>query len=164
MGSFAAVLSRADDRWRGEELSVAECESAADIADLALETPGPLRLVVIEEDDEYAAIMRVDDDDEPRLFLSDGHAADAYPLAATIADELDEAVVDDQDDEDNILGDAPLARDRAPFGDAGVVEDLGTPADDLLAMCALEGMLPIDLLAAVCEKAGCSAAFDDLRA
>lgn len=160
MASFAAVLSRDDDRWRAEEISLVECESVDDIADLALERPGSLRLVLIEEDDEYSAIVRADDDDEPRAFLSDGHAADAYPLAAVIADDLSE-VFEDELSEDE---DAPPARESAPFGDATIVEDLGTSVDDLLAMCAMEGMLPIDLLSAVCEKAGCGSVFDDLRA
>ena len=46
----------------------------------------------------------------------------------------------------------------------GIVEDLGTSAADLLEMCAHEGTLPIDVLVAVCEKAGCGDTFDDLRA
>ena len=31
-------------------------------------------------------------------------------------------------------------------------------------MCAHEGTLPIDVLVAVCEKAGCGEAFEDIRA
>jgi putative tRNA adenosine deaminase-associated protein len=163
MASFVAVLSCDRGRWRGEEVSLADCESVTDIADVALDADGPLRLVLIEEDDEYAAIVRVDDDEEPRAFLSDGHAAEAYPLAAVIADDLDEAYRGDPGDED-ILEDAPPAHESAPVGDTDIVEDLGTPADDLLRLCAAEGMLPIDLLLAVCDKAGCGSAFDDLRA
>ena len=60
--------------------------------------------------------------------------------------------------------DAPPAHDSAPFGDAEIAEDLGTSAADLLGMCGHEGTLPIDVLVAVCEKAGCGEAFDDLRA
>ena len=120
-----------------------------------------MRLVLIEQDDEYAAIVRVDDEeDEPRAFLSDGHAADAYPLAALVAEDLVEIGEDELSDDE----DAPPAHDSAPFGDAEIVEDLGTSAADLLAMCAHEGTLPMDVLVAVCEKAGCGEAFDDLRA
>ena len=118
---------------------------------------------MIEQDDEYAAIIRLDDDDdEPRAFLSDGHAADAYPMAAIVAEDLVEIGEDELDDE-VLLEDAPPAHDSAPFGDAEIVEDLGTSAADLLAMCAHEGTLPVDLLVAVCEKAGCGEAFEDLR-
>jgi putative tRNA adenosine deaminase-associated protein len=142
-------------------VSLADCESIVDIADVARDVPGQLRLVLIEQDDEYAAVVRLDDeDDEPRAFLSDGHAADAYPLAALIADELTEIGEDVLSDDE----DAPPAHDSAPFGDAEIVEDLGTPAADLLSMCAHEGTLPIDVLVAVCEKAGCGDAFDNLRA
>jgi putative tRNA adenosine deaminase-associated protein len=158
---FAATLSRTGDRWRADEVLLTDCESIADIADVARDVPGELRLVLVEEDDEYAAIIRVDDeDDEPRAFLSDGHAADSYPLAAVIAEDLTEigedVLVDDED--------APPAHDSAPFGDADIAEDLGTSATELLSMCAQEGMLPIDVLVAVCEKAGCGEVFDELRA
>jgi putative tRNA adenosine deaminase-associated protein len=158
---FAVVLARAQDEWRAVEVSLDDCESVTDIADLARDEPGTLRLVLVEQDDEYAAIVRVDDDDdEPRVFLSDGHAADAYPLAAVIAEDLIEIGGDELSDDE----DAPPAHDSAPFGDAEIAEDLGTPAPTLLAMCAQEGTLPIDVLVAVCEKAGCGEVFDDLRA
>jgi putative tRNA adenosine deaminase-associated protein len=161
VSAFAAVLTRRADRWRAAEVDVDECESVEDVADLARDFPGDLRLVVIEQDDEYAAIVRIDDeDDDPRAFLSDGHAADAYPLAAAIAEDLVEIGEDELDGDE----DAPSGHDSAPFGDAEIVEDLGTSPADLLAMCAHEGTLPIDVLVAVCEKAGCGAAFDDLRA
>jgi putative tRNA adenosine deaminase-associated protein len=161
VSAFAAVLARNGDRWRAAETDVDGCESVEDIADLARDVTGDVRLVLIEQDDEYAAIVRVDDDDDdPRAFLSDGHAADNYPLAAAIAEDLVE-IGEDELSEDE---DAPPAHDSAPFGDAEIVEDLGTPPSDLLAMCAHEGTLPMDVLVAICEKAGCGDAFDDLRA
>lgn len=161
MSAFAAVLARAGDRWRVEEVTLDGCETVTDIADVARDFPGQLRLVVIEQDDEYAAIVRIDDDDdEPRAFLSDGHAADAYPLAAAVADDLVEIGEDELSDDE----DAPPARDSAPFGDAEIVDDLGTSPLNLLAMCAHEGTLPMDVLVAVAEKAGCGEAFDGLRA
>jgi putative tRNA adenosine deaminase-associated protein len=161
MSAFAALLARSGERWQAEEISLDECESVAEIADVARDVAGELRLVLIEQDDEYAAIVRVDeDDDEPRAFLSDGHAADFYPLAAVVAEELDEIGEDELSDDE----DAPPAHDSAPFGDAEIVDDLGTSPGDLIAMCAHGGTLPIDVLVAVCEKAGCVDAFDSLRA
>ncbi len=47
MTAFAAVLARAGSRWRAEEISVADCESVADVADLARDFAGDLRLVLI---------------------------------------------------------------------------------------------------------------------
>lgn len=170
MTSFATLLVRAAGRWRGEEVEVDDCESVADIADLAIDASGDVRLILIEHDDEYAAIIRVDDDvEDARAFLSDGHAADNYPLAAVIAEDLVEIGVGDvaegsDDDSDDADLEPPPAHDSTPFGDADIVEDLGTSAAELLAMCAHEGTLPIDVLVAVCEKAGCADTFDDLRA
>jgi putative tRNA adenosine deaminase-associated protein len=163
MSSFATLLVRTNGRWRGEEVEVDDCESVADIADLAIDATGDVRLILIEQDDEYAAIIRVDDDvDDARAFLSDGHAADNYPLAAVIAEDLTEIGDGEPADVPDLA--APPAHDSAPFGDADIVEDLGTSAAELLAMCAHEGTLPIDVLVAVCEKAGCADTFDDLRA
>jgi putative tRNA adenosine deaminase-associated protein len=158
---FAAVLVRRGDAWRATEVSLDDCESLSDFGDLLRDHTGEARLLVVEQDDEYAAVVRLDDEeDEPRAFLSDGHAADFYPVAALIAEDLTEIGEDELSDDE----DAPPAHDSAPFGDASIAEDLGTSAADLLSMCAHEGTLPIDVLVAVCEKAGCGEIFDDLRA
>jgi putative tRNA adenosine deaminase-associated protein len=163
MSSFATLLVRDAGRWHGTEISLADCESVGDIADLALDEPGELRLVMIEEDDEYAAIVRVDEDtDATRAFLTDGHAADSYSLAAAIAEDLAEIRTDGADGGEE-LEDAPAAHESVPFGEADIVEDLGTSAHGLLGMCAQEGTLPIDVLVAVCDKAGCGDMFDELR-
>jgi putative tRNA adenosine deaminase-associated protein len=165
MTYFAAVLTRTGDRWTVDEADLEDCESLADLGDALRDLDGDVRLLVIEQDDEYAAIVRLDDDgDDPRAFLSDGHAADAYPMAALVAEDLVEIGDEDDDDGEDLLeGEAPPTHDSIPFGDADVVEDLGTSAADLLAMCAHIGTLPVDLLVAVCEKAGCGPAFEDLR-
>jgi putative tRNA adenosine deaminase-associated protein len=157
---FAAVLCRTGEKWVGAEVGLEDCESLTDLADVLRDASGEVRLLVVEQDDEYAAIVRLDqDEDEPRAFLSEGHAADAYPMASLIAEDLVEIGEDELEDDD----DAPPAHDSAPFGDPDVVDDLGTSAGDLLAMCAHAGTLPVDLLLAVCDKAGCGEIFEDLR-
>ena len=85
---FACVVARdADGDWSATEVDVADCESVQDLADTAADVPGDVRLLLLEQDDEYAAIVRVDDvHDDPRAFLSDGHAADFYPVAAYVAE------------------------------------------------------------------------------
>lgn len=165
MGYFAAVLTRRGDRWSGDEVELDECESLDDVADMLRDRSGDIRLLMIEEDDEYAAIVRLDaTDDEPRAFLSDGHAADRYPMAALVAEDLVEIGASDGDDEDELDdSDVPTTHDSAPFGDIDAVDDLGTPGADLLAMCEHQGTLPVDLLVAVCEKAGCGEIFEELR-
>ena len=159
MSYFAAVLSRVAKNWRAVEVDLDDCESLDDIVETAREIPGDVRLLVVEQDDEYAVLARVDDTDDPRVFLSDGHAADAYPLAAVVADELVEIGEDVLDGDE----DAPPAHDSAPFGDATVAEDLGVSAGELLELCAREGTLPIDLIMVVCDRAGCADAFEAVR-
>ena len=167
---FAAVLTRRGDRWTGEEADLSDCESVADLSDVLRDLPGEVRLLVVEQDDEYAALLRLDSaDDEPRAFLSDGHAADRYPMAAIFAEELEEIGGDSLADDPVVVADPDLAEtaaaahDSAPFGDADLVEDLGTLAADLIEMCEQQGTLPVDLVLAVCEKAGCGTVFEDLR-
>jgi len=160
MSYFAAVLARSGSKWTGTEVSLADCESIDDLADIARDVDGDIRLLIIEQDDEYAVIARVDADEEARVFLTDGHAADGYPLAAIVADELVEIGEPELDDDP----DAPPAHDSAPFGDPSVVEDLGTSAGELLALCAHEGTLPVDVILAVCDRAGCADAFEVVRA
>lgn len=159
MSYFCALLIRSEDVWRGVDISLIDCESLDDLADMLRDETGDVRLLLIEQDDEYAAIVRLGDDDDLQVFLSDGHSADAYPMAGILAEDLAEIGGDDLEDDE----DAPPAHDSAPFGDAAVVEDLGTPASRLLEMCEHEGTLPVDLLLAVCEKAGCGEVFEDVR-
>lgn len=163
MNAFAAILLQLDGRWSATEVSLEDCESVSDFADLVRDMDGQVRLLVIEQDDEFAVIVRVDDgEEEARAFLSDGHAADEYPLAAIFADELAEIGGEDVDEE--LISDTVPVHDSAPFGDAEIVEDLGTSPAELLALAAHEGTLPIDIITAVCEKAGCGEQLDDLRA
>ena len=159
MSYFAAVLAYSSGAWRAVEVDLDDCESLDDLVEVARDVSGDIRLLVVEQDDEYAVLARVDDGHESRVFLSDGHAADAYPIAALVADEVDEIGEDVLDGDE----DAPPAHDSAPFGDAALVEDLGTPSSELLELCAHEGTLPIDVIVAVCEKAGCADAFEALR-
>ncbi len=161
MSYFAAVLARAGRWWHATEVDLDGCESVDDIADVARDVPGEVRLLVVEQDDEYAVLARVDGDDV-RVFLSDGHAADAYPLAALVADGLEEIEEDELDDD--LLGGTPVRHDSAPFGDAALLEDLGMSATELMELCVREGNLPVDVLLAVCERAGCVEAFEAVRA
>lgn len=160
MTHFAAVACRSGRHWTIEEVSLADCETVEDIADLARDYDGEVRIVLVEEDDEYAALVRVDGDEDPLAFLTDGHAADRYPLAAAVAVDLVEIGEDELEDDE----DAPPAHDSAPFGDAEIVTDLGTGAETLLALCTHEGTLPMDVLVAVAERAGFGEQFEDLRA
>ena len=163
MSYFAAALARTDQGWTGVELDLAEVEDLEQLADLLRdltgEGDGPA-LLMLDEDDEHLALVRVDGGAgslaEPRVFLSDRRAVLASDVAAMLWEDADEESGDDDDDE----GTRPIAE---PVGDTALLADLGTPAQDLLDLCAEEGLLPADVLTALCERAGCDDVLERLR-
>lgn len=161
MSYFAAALARTEDGWTGSELDLGELEDIEALAealrDLTADGDGPA-LLMVEEDDEYLAVVRVDGGstlDEPRVFLSDRRAVQGSDVAAMLWEVADE---DEEDDDEE--GTRPVAE---PVGDAALLADLGTPADRLLELCAEEGLLPGDVMLELCERAGCGDVFEGLR-
>ena len=164
MSYFAAALARTEQGWTGSELDLddyEDLESLVDgLRDLSEDGAGPV-LMLLEENDEYVAVVRVDGGarglDEPRVFLSDRRAVQGSDVAAMLWEEADlqEAGDDDEDE-----GTRPVAE---PVGDAALLEDLGTSASDLLKLCATERLLPADVLTELCERAGCADVLEELR-
>lgn len=168
MTYFAAALASTDDGWTGRELDLdglEDLDAVADaLRDLAGDHDGPA-LLLLEEDDEYLAVVRVQGGGSlaaPRVFLSDSRAADSHPLAALLweegaqADEIDDEESDDDEDE----GTRALAE---PVGDTALLADLGVPDRALLDLCAEEGLLPADVMVAVGERVGFADVLDELR-
>ena len=116
--------------WLLEEVDIDDCETIDDVADVLRDFDQPVRLLVLEQDDEYAVLARLDraadEDDRPvRVFLSNGHAADDYRLAEVFADGLEEIGGDPLDGDEDA---PPGAHDAAPFGDPHLLKDLGMKA------------------------------------
>jgi putative tRNA adenosine deaminase-associated protein len=160
---FAAALARSEQGWTGVELDLDEVDDLEGLADLLRDLTGDgagPAVLLLEEDDEHLAVVRVDGGAgslaEPRVFLSDRRAVLASDVAAMLWEDADEESGDDDDDE----GTRPIAE---PVGDTALLADLGTPAQDLLDLCAEEGLLPADVLTALCERAGCDDVLERLR-
>ena len=163
MSYFAAALARTEQGWTGVELDLAEVEDLESLADLLRDLTGDgagPALLLLDEDDEHLAVVRVDGGagslDEPRVFLSDRRAVQGSDVAAMLWEQAE--VSSDEDDEDE--GTRPIAE---PVGDTSVLADLGTPAETLLELCAEEGLLPADVLTTLCERAGCDDVLEGLR-
>lgn len=165
MSYFAAALARAGEGWTGVEVDLDEVEDIEALIDLLRDltgdSPGPA-LLLLEEDDEYVAIVRVDGGAsglaEPRVFLSDRRAVQGSDVAAMLWEEAEVEEEDDVDEDDE--GTRPVAE---PVGDADLLADLGTPGTELVELCAEEGLLPADVLTTVCERAGCADILEELR-
>jgi putative tRNA adenosine deaminase-associated protein len=165
---FAALAAKTDDGWHSSEVEIdglADIDEVADVMRDASVDDGPV-LLFVEQDDEWFAIVRVDGAGEPRTFISDARVVPGSSLAALVFEEVPEDVVedidvslDDDDDDDVDVEEAeePAARpDAEPRGVSDVLADLGISASQLLAMCAGEGMLPADVITAICERLGCA--------
>jgi len=158
---FAAALARTDDGWTGVELDLSEVEDLESLTDLLRDLtgdgPGPA-LLLLEEDDEHVAVVRVDGGTgslpEARVFLSDRRAVQGSEVAAMLWEQVS---LDDPDDDEG------ARRVAEPVGDTDVLDDLGTPPELLLETCAEEGLLPADVLSALCERAGCLDVLELLR-
>jgi putative tRNA adenosine deaminase-associated protein len=166
---FAAVLSRHASDWTGDEIDLKGVEDLDGVLDemRAVDEEADTLLMFVEENDEWFAIVRVDQDGDPRVFLSDARAMETSELgsllgeAATVSDVADDDEDDDSDDDDD--DDEAIQTAGDPVGDLDVLVDLGTSGSRLVALCAEEGQLPADVMSVLCENAGCLEALDSLR-
>lgn len=161
MPYFAAALAQSPDGWSGREIDMETVEDLDSLVETLrdLSSDGGAVLFFLEEDDEYLAIVRVDGDADPRTFISDDRAVGTSDLAALVMEDVtppEEAEGDDDDDE----GTRP---DAEVAGDVEVVASFGISGKRLVELCATEGMLPADIVTAICEKAGCADVLDEVR-
>ena len=128
-------------------------------------------LAVIEHEDEWFALVRVDGDDEPRLFVSDLYAASHShygPLLAPAAD-VDSADEVDAEEEDEADGDGDGGSgDEEPkiaawAGETDLLEDLGVSGRTLRKLVEENGDDPGVVLAEVGEVVGFVEMLDALR-
>ena len=163
MPYFTAVVAREGRTWSSHVLDV---EAMGDLAELAAglrivvaDDDAPV-LLLVEREDAWWGVVRVDGEEDPRVFVSDA-AAVAASSYATILDVVafasDPAVDAEEEEEDGEVVPAGTCA-----GDLDVLADLGTSPEDLQEMCDDE-LLPMDALAAVAEGAGFAEVLDSLR-
>jgi putative tRNA adenosine deaminase-associated protein len=168
---FSVVLSRTEDGWDSNDIELDEVESLTDLADAMREASGDEDaegpwLLLLEQEDMWFAVVRVDGDDDPRVFISDRsaieHSAYAEMLLEGIGEPDDEVVaeleseVEDEEDDDTELDDGPV-------GDLEILADQGTSAQALLDLCSGDGVLPSEALTVLAERAGAANALETVR-
>ncbi|MFK4210030.1 tRNA adenosine deaminase-associated protein [Streptomyces sp. NPDC030920] len=74
---FAALLARTEDGWEASDTELDDVETLSDLTDLAREASvdEDTVLVFIEQEDAWFGVVRVDGEDDPRIFVSDATAA-----------------------------------------------------------------------------------------
>ncbi|MEE1818837.1 hypothetical protein PUR59_27945 [Streptomyces sp. SP18ES09] len=153
---FAALLARTEDGWEASDTELDDVETLSDLAELAREASDDDTVIVfIEQEDAWFGIVRIEGEEDPRIYVSDGAAAarSSYGEMLTrelLGDDLDDLVDDletldldgtedgeplDDDAEDDETGSvAAEAVPAAPVGDRLILADLGMSAEDLLAL------------------------------
>ncbi|MEU9073587.1 tRNA adenosine deaminase-associated protein [Kitasatospora sp. NPDC004745] len=176
---FAAVLARTEDGWDVSETELDDVETLADLTDLARDSAqdDDSVLVFIEQEDAWFAIVRVDGEEDPRIFVSDGAAAARSSYGSVLTDELvdqagesefgdlDDLVVEleesgEEDQEED--ADAPGGVPVGPLGDSHLLTEFGLPSEELLALSG-EGAVPGDALEEIAEALGCGEVLEAVR-
>ncbi|HEY5334927.1 MAG TPA: hypothetical protein VIJ71_02770 [Mycobacteriales bacterium] len=164
MTYIATVLTRSGPDWSGRDVDLSDVDDLDALADALRDGDDEVALCLLEEDDEYVVIVRVDGDaGEPRVFLSDKRVLESTSVAARLlADALEAAAVPvaDDDEEDEEESGRPEVE---PVGDEDLLGDLGVSGERLTRLCAQEGMLPSDVIFAVGEDLGASDVLEKVR-
>jgi putative tRNA adenosine deaminase-associated protein len=167
---FASSLARTDGKWSAREVELGEIEDLDGLVEEIRRGADDADVVVlfVEEDDEWFGIVRIDEDADPRAFISDGRVVDTSTVGALLAEAATVTEPDDDDDDEDDESDdeeeeETVRIDGDPIGDPELLTDLGTPAKRLLALCAEEGQLPADIISSLCESAGCLDSLEELR-
>lgn len=150
MSYFTAVLAREGRKWFAHDLDVDSMADLGELADrlrAAASGDDPV-ILLVEREDAWWAVVRIDGEEDPRVFVSDAAGAAASPYADILAIENE-----DDDEAEEVTG---------CVGDFDVLADLGTSPETLQEMCDDE-LLPMDALAAVAEAAGFAEVLDSLR-
>ncbi|MEE6269511.1 hypothetical protein V2E29_28255 [Streptomyces diastatochromogenes] len=172
---FAALLARTEDGWEASDTELDDVETLTDLTDLAREAAADDTVVVlIEQEDAWFGVVRIDGEDDPRVFVSNAAMAARSSYGTMLTDELlgrdddaddldlldldgtedGEPETEDEDPEGRDTDEAPVA--RGPLGDARLLEDVGVGERELMA---LDG----DALGSIAEALGCSDLLEAVR-
>jgi putative tRNA adenosine deaminase-associated protein len=178
---FAALLARTEDGWEASDTELDDVETLTDLADLAREATADedTVLVLIEQEDAWFGVVRVDGEDDPRVYVSDATAAARSSYGEILlTDELlgrdpDDELADldaldldgtedgeDEDDNDGAaqdLGPTP----SGPVGEAGLLTDFGISEAQLLAL-GNDGA-PGEALSEIADALGCGEVLESVR-
>lgn len=194
MAYFAALLARYADEWQARDVDLDEVDDGMGLVEFireAAEDEEPdTAVLLLEQEDVWFAVVRLDVDEDPRVFAADlaavrrsGYAdlltADALPplgpdgtplepVAHAAADEDEDDADPDPDAEIGEIDEVAVDEEEytgpstpsGPAGDANLLADFGLSAKDLIGLCGGR-LVPADALA---EIAGVLGAAEELEA
>jgi len=173
LSTFAAAAARGKNGWTASELDLTGLADIDEVVDALrdVEPDADVALLFVESDDQYLAIVRLDEGEDLRVFGSDSAFAEESRLGALLLGDVEEPALEiddvtevpDETDTEDAAEPAAAEPDVDPVGDADLLTDLGVPAHRLLVLCGHEGMLPADVTAEVCQAIGCGDEVEELR-
>ena len=170
MAYFTAVLARVGSGWKARDVEVDEADSLDGLADAlrSVAVDDQPVLAVVEHEDEWFAIIRVDGEEEPRLFVSDLGAAShgGYAEMLASAADVDADLEPDEESEDEEEGEEPEPEPPAALvwaGEPDLLEDLGVTGRVLRRLVEENADDPGAVLADVGERVGFAELLEALR-
>ena len=172
---FTAVIARTPSAWRARDVEVDDASTLEELTDAlrGVSVADQPVLAVIEHEDEWFALVRVDGDDEPRLFVSDLYTASHSHYGPLLAPAADVDSADEVEDDDSADGDEDgdgetENEDEEPkvaawAGETDLLEDLGISGRTLRKLVEENGDDPGAVLAEVGEVVGFVGLLDALR-
>ncbi|MFE9931778.1 hypothetical protein [Streptomyces sp. NPDC005533] len=180
---FAALLARTEDGWEASDMELDDVESLSDLIDLARSAAVDDDTVValIEQEDAWFGVVRVDGEEDPRYFVSNASVAARSSYGSMLTkellgsdeedDELDEldldgtedgeedavaAYADEEADEGGAGGSGAEPVPTGPLGDPLLLDDLGVTNKQLMT---LDG----DALSEIAESLGATEVLEAVR-
>ncbi|WP_307128908.1 hypothetical protein [Streptomyces sp. B1I3] len=127
---FAALLARTEDGWEASDTELDDVETLSDLTDLAREASvdEDTVLVYIEQEDAWFGVVRVDGEEDPRIYVSDASAAARSSYGEILL--TDELLGREPGADDEIAALEELVDlDGTEDGDPDVTKDGADPAD-----------------------------------
>jgi putative tRNA adenosine deaminase-associated protein len=167
---FTVVIAQSGASWKARDVEVDEAQSLDDLTDVlrSVGIADQAVLAVVEHEDEWFALIRVDGEDEPKLFVSDLGAAQHSHFGVLLAsaadvevdpDEEPAAPASDDDAEPTVI--EPVVAVWA--GEPDLLEDLGVSGRVLRKLVEENAHDPGAVLAYVGETAGFADLLEALR-
>ncbi|WP_307680125.1 hypothetical protein [Streptomyces sp. V4I2] len=177
---FAALLARTEDGWEASDTELDDVETLSDLADLAREASPDedTVLVLIEQEDAWFGVVRIDGEEDPRIYVSDAAAAarssygeilltdellgrdpddDEPDLDALDLDGTEDGEAEDEEDEEEAATAGPGELvPHGPVGDIQILDDLGVSEKELKSLSE-------DAVTEIAEALGASEVLEAVR-
>ena len=172
MSYFTEILADSGDGFRALDVDVGDANDLDDLADMMRAASGDdgEAVAVIEHEDEWFGLVRLCENNEIKVFLSDLAAVEASPFAPIFSDFLDsrpdayetepeedfgidEDEADDEDDDDEVEM-LEFDPDAEWGGDADIYADRGVAAAVLIDQVEAHRSDPARVVAHVGETVG----------